>query len=302
MMRSSSLDGEVLERDATDEVDVAVGAEREAGAVHRVVAPQQELVELEVVLRRQREEVHLVAQRALVQVEVDRGRVAAVAREAHVPATQLGVVLDSLDVRLRRDRTFEVRGDELVRPSARCSRWLAALDGARAPRGRRSDDGAARRRCSSGTASIARVRVRAELAALVAAGCGRSRAANVGRIALVDEEAGDAVVDEQAEATDVGGDDRGAARGRLERDEAERLGARRHDAHVGGAVVARRAGRAAAARRSARGARARARRPARAARATSAVAVGAARTADDHELRAAVAHARRARASRGRRP
>ena len=36
-------------------------------------------------------------------------------REAHVPAAQLRVVLDVLDVRLVGDRPFEVRGDELVR-------------------------------------------------------------------------------------------------------------------------------------------------------------------------------------------
>ena len=36
------------------------------------------------------QEVHLVAQRALVQIEVDRRRVAAVAAEAHVPARDLG--------------------------------------------------------------------------------------------------------------------------------------------------------------------------------------------------------------------
>ena len=122
MMRSSSSTVEVLERDAPDEVDVAVGAEREARAVHRVVPAQEELVELHDTRRLRafarfghRQEVHLVAQRALVQVEVDRGRVATVAREAHVPATQLGVVLDVLDVRLGRDRPFEVRADELVR-------------------------------------------------------------------------------------------------------------------------------------------------------------------------------------------
>ena len=47
MIAVQLLDGQVLERDATDEVDVAVGPEREARAVHRVVAPEQELVELE---------------------------------------------------------------------------------------------------------------------------------------------------------------------------------------------------------------------------------------------------------------
>src|SRR5829696_164900 len=109
------FDGEVLEGDAAHEVHVAVGAEREPRAVHRVVALQQEFVELAMVLGRQREEVHLVAQRALVQVEVDRGGVAALAREAHVPAAQRRVVLDGLDVRLRRDRTLEVGRDERVR-------------------------------------------------------------------------------------------------------------------------------------------------------------------------------------------
>ena len=55
-------------------------------------------------------------------------------------------------------------------------------------------------------------------------------------IATFDEETGLAVVDERAQSADRGRDDRRAARGRFERDEAERLGARRHDAHVGGAV------------------------------------------------------------------
>jgi hypothetical protein len=50
-----------------------------------------------------------------VQVEVDGGGVAAIAREAHVPAAQLRVVLDGLDVRLRRDRTLEMGRDERVR-------------------------------------------------------------------------------------------------------------------------------------------------------------------------------------------
>ena len=50
-----------------------------------------------------------------MQVEVDRGRVASVAREPHIPPTQLGVVLDVLDVGLGRDRAFEVRADQLVR-------------------------------------------------------------------------------------------------------------------------------------------------------------------------------------------
>src|SRR4051794_7746270 len=40
------LDRQVLQRDATDEIHVAVGTERKARAVHRVVALEQELVEL----------------------------------------------------------------------------------------------------------------------------------------------------------------------------------------------------------------------------------------------------------------
>ena len=45
------------------------------------------------------------------------------------------------------------------------------------------------------------------------------------------------VVHERAQTADRGRDHRRSARGRLERDEPERLRARRHDAHVGGAVV-----------------------------------------------------------------
>ena len=55
-----------------------------------------------------------------------------------------------------------------------------------------------------------------------------------------------AVVDERAQTADGGRHDRGPARRRLERDEPERLRPARHDAHVGGAVVGRRAGGAAA--------------------------------------------------------
>ena len=84
-------------------------------AVHRVVALQQEPVEVGRVRRGIRKEVHLVAQRALVQIEVDRGGVASVAPEAHVPTPQLRVVLDGLDPRLGRDDVLEVRGDQIVR-------------------------------------------------------------------------------------------------------------------------------------------------------------------------------------------
>ena len=115
-----------------DEVEVAVGTDREAGAVHRVVALEQEPVQLEMVPRRIGQEVHLVAERALVQVEVDRRRVATVAPEPHVPAPQLRVVLDGLDIGLARDRALEVRGDELVGTRellvevdvARRARWI----------------------------------------------------------------------------------------------------------------------------------------------------------------------------------
>src|SRR5439155_25867003 len=96
------------------EVHVAIGAEREARAVHRVVVREQVPVELEVVRGRVGQEVHLVVEAALAQVEVDGGRVAPVAREAYVPASELGVVLDVLYVRLGGDGTLEVRGDELV--------------------------------------------------------------------------------------------------------------------------------------------------------------------------------------------
>ena len=176
MMRSSSADGEVLERDAPHEVDVAVGPDREARAVHRVVATQQELIELEVVRRRKRQEVHLVAQRALVEIEVDRGRVTSVAREPHVPPAQLGVVLDDLNVRLVGDRPFEVRGDESVRvfETLRLGVHAQVHCTSRARRGRRSDGAAAPQRCSTGS-RVERVRRRARSSArLRRAGCARS--------------------------------------------------------------------------------------------------------------------------------
>ena len=47
------------------------------------------------------------------------------------------------------------------------------------------------------------------------------------------------MVDQGAQPADGGGHDRRAAGGGLERDEAERLGAARHQAHVGGPVVGR---------------------------------------------------------------
>ncbi len=50
-----------------------------------------------------------------MQVEVDGRGVAAVAPEPDVPALDLGVVLDGLDVGLACDVAFEVFGDELVR-------------------------------------------------------------------------------------------------------------------------------------------------------------------------------------------
>ena len=51
-----------------------------------------------------------------------------------------------------------------------------------------------------------------------------------------DEKTGFVVVDQRAQSANRGRDDRRAARGRFERDKAERLGVRRHDAHVGRAV------------------------------------------------------------------
>ena len=55
---------------------------RAVRAVGRVIAQQHEAVQRFVVTRWIRQEVHLVAQRPLMEIEVDRGRVAAVAAEA----------------------------------------------------------------------------------------------------------------------------------------------------------------------------------------------------------------------------
>ena len=83
------------------------------------------------------EEVHLVTQGALVQIEVDRRGVAAIAPESHVPAAQLRVVLDVLDVLGRGNGPFEVPGDELVGVldlHATCPTCYVHSSGARAPR------------------------------------------------------------------------------------------------------------------------------------------------------------------------
>ena len=114
MMRSSSSTSRCSSNTRPSEIHVAVGTDREVRAVRRMVALQQEAVQLFVVRGRVGHEVHLVAQRALVQIEVDRRRVAPVATEAHVPARDLRVVLDRLHERLARDRPFEVRGDQVV--------------------------------------------------------------------------------------------------------------------------------------------------------------------------------------------
>src|SRR4029450_7132046 len=78
-------DAQVLEGHPTDEIEVAVRPDREARAVHRVIAAQQVPVELEMVRRWVGKEVHLVAQRPLVQVEVDRRGVAPVHPEPDGP-------------------------------------------------------------------------------------------------------------------------------------------------------------------------------------------------------------------------
>src|SRR5258706_7882611 len=66
------VDVEMLEQHTTDEIDVAVGTDREVRAVGLMVAREEEPVELELIRRRVGEEVHLVTQRALVEIEVDR--------------------------------------------------------------------------------------------------------------------------------------------------------------------------------------------------------------------------------------
>src|SRR6185369_4816480 len=77
---------EVLEQHAADEIQVAVRTNREVRGVLIVIALQAKAIQLFVVRGRVGQEVHLVTQRALMQIEVDRGGVATVATEAHVPA------------------------------------------------------------------------------------------------------------------------------------------------------------------------------------------------------------------------
>ena len=167
------------------------------------------------------------------------------------------------------DRTTRPRPDppgvwRRARAPDRPRSGLAALDRRAGRRGRRSDDGAVRRRCSTVSASTAPT---PRLAS------GRSRVAQHpvdergvrGWIALGDEIPRDAVVDEVAQPTDVGRDHRRAARGGFQRDETERLGTTTAPRTGRRRGRSRRAGRAVAARRTARGARARGRRPARAA-------------------------------------
>ena len=136
-------------------------------AVRRVVALQQEAVQLFVVRGRVGHEVHLVAQRALVQVEIDRRRVAPVATEAHVPARDLSVVLDGLHPRLARDRPFEVRGDHVVLGASHLRSKRRVADPSTAPRqsqrhrdrrarrGRRRAAAGGRPSCSTSTAASA---------------------------------------------------------------------------------------------------------------------------------------------------
>ena len=238
------LDVEMLEQHATDEIAVAVGADREVRAVRRVVARQHEAVELLVVRGRVGQEVHLVTQRALVQIEVDRRGVASVATEAHVPTRDLRVVLDRLHPRLARDRALEMRGDQRrasrrgrprrarrSRPSSSTS--VAAHETSRdeiaveTAESRRGD--APRVACATGR----RVRRPSRPRASRIVEQHRDRRGVCGRVATVDEEAGCAVVDERTQAADGGRDHGRPARGGLERNEPERLRTRRHDAHVG---------------------------------------------------------------------
>src|SRR5207248_3872535 len=99
---------EVFEQHATDEIDVAVGADRKVRGVRRVIVLQQISIQLFAMRRRIRHEVQLVAQRSLVQVEVDRRGVTTVATEAHIPAWNRGVVLDGLHPRLARNRGLQM--------------------------------------------------------------------------------------------------------------------------------------------------------------------------------------------------
>ena len=102
------------EESSTFEVDLAVRRDTRSDPVGIIVRPQQQVADLRMVKRRSRQEIHLVVQRPLVEVEVDRRGVAAVATEAHIPTRDRGIELDRLDVLLVRNRLGEVLMDESV--------------------------------------------------------------------------------------------------------------------------------------------------------------------------------------------
>ena len=160
MIRSSSVTSRCSSNTRPTQIHVAVGSDREVRAVHRVIARQQEPVQLLVMRRRIRHEIHLVAQRALMQIEIDRRRVAAVTTEPHVPARDLGVVLDGLHPFLACHRAFEVRGDQrmLLAEYFGIERWVAVVshnERGRGRRDRRTDVAGARQSCSTNTDAIA---------------------------------------------------------------------------------------------------------------------------------------------------
>ena len=107
---------EVLDGDPARQIHVTVGAERKASSVQVVIAAQQERVQSRqpCLVFGGREEIDLVAQRSLMQVEIDGRGIATIAPEPDVPTAKLGLVLDVLDRRLGRDGSEQVPIEKFV--------------------------------------------------------------------------------------------------------------------------------------------------------------------------------------------
>ena len=88
------------EKSSTLEVDLAVRRDTRSDAVGIIVRPQQQVADLRMVKRRSRQEIHLVVQRPLMEIEIDRRGVTAIATEAHIPTRDRSIELDRLDVLL----------------------------------------------------------------------------------------------------------------------------------------------------------------------------------------------------------
>ena len=69
------------------------------------------MVELKLIAAGVGQEIKFVVKRALMQIKINRGRVATVAAEAHIPARDFGVVLHRLDLRLVGHHLFEMSAD-----------------------------------------------------------------------------------------------------------------------------------------------------------------------------------------------